>query len=810
MSGRAPLTTAQRAEIGRRAKAGERQCDIADDMGLPRTTVGWTYRKVRSALAMPSAEQEIASNAVRIREELVRRVEAGESNDTIAAALGRSRQAVYHLRAELGLGQLRCLRLTGAEEGEVERRLLLGESTRDIAAVLGCSQGAVSVRRRRIADRIPSDLLCECGKPQNHSSHCLMAPDKILRLRERLQAGCKVQHLAAEFGYSAQALRTHYARPIIDEMRTKGIQCGCGKRFAHNGQCIGTGSTPAVVAARDDLKAKVEPLLRQGMRRSDVAARLGVTLHRVGAIARPLVRAWAAEGVLCPCGQAIDHARVCSFRFNRSHCGPGGRANHVVYGELALSIEPDLRGRIRKMAIKGRSDTFIAECLSIDLAVATAVVADQEAVGVKMGACRCGLPRNHRAKCQVTRSPKTPHRQKGAGLKLTAEQRRRLMELYKAGTSAKQMVRVTGISTGVVGRLVRQWRDGRRVPLRLCPCGRPGRHPGSCSHRVLGGFDQRMLSRSEELMREGYQPREIARKLDVGTVTLLKRTRDLRETLHAEGVHCPCGLVLGHPFWCTATWDERGQPRGRQPIDPALAAAAARALVHGDLVQDVADRVGIPTVRVWEVRKAMSLDDRRRRSRIMRERLAMQGVAGGTAVMAEVQAAVPRSIDRMIRDDIVGELVIARMEGRVEAAELKKVVRSFVTKGLSQWSGQYQRSADASFSADNTKTLADTLGDDTTFGMMEQFTIGTDDERLGLPTFSGTTALSTADRMNLDALGLDAAVDDDAIRRRFGELARRYHPDQNGGDRRHEAELSRITVAYRELRKSLGIREGPS
>lgn len=811
MKGYSRLTPVQLAEIARRTRAGERQSVIADSMGLPRSTVGAAHRKFRTALGLPTAEQEIAAAAARLRAEVIRRVDAGETNDQIAKALGRTRSAVHKLRAELGLKQLRRICLTAAEEAEAKRRLMAGESTRDVAAALGCSQQTISVRRRRLLHRIPTDLMCECGKPQNHSSHCLMHPDKIVLLRQRLLEGHKVQHLAAEFGYSAQALRSHYAQPIIDELRAAGVTCGCGKRFAHNGQCVGTGSNPAVVAARDALKEKVEPLLREGLQRSEIAKRLGATRHRVDAVARRLVREWAADGILCGCGQPIDHPKVCAVRFNREHCGPGGRAGYVVYGTTALTISPDFRGRIRKMAIKGRSDAFIAQCLGIDDATVAAVVADQEAVGVQMSDCRCGLPRNHRAACRPpVRAPKSPRRRKGAGLKLTSEQRRRLMELYKSGTSAKQMVRVTGISIGVVGRLVRQWRDGRRVPLRPCPCGRPGRHPGSCAYRTLGGFDKRMLARSEELMREGHQPRAIARMLDVGVATLLKRTLNLRHALFAQGVRCGCGLILGHPFWCTATWDERGQPRGRQAIDPALAANVARALIAGDLVQDIAVAQGLPAVRVWDVRRELPIEDRKRRARVMRERLELKGDAAAADVLAEVQAAVPRGIDRMIRDDIVGELVLGRMSGRIEAAELKGVVRSFVNKGLSQWSGAYQKSADAVI-RDGDFTLADTLADTTTFASLDHFEIGgSPPQQPQLAAGAPRAELSVTDRINLRALGLSVDADQAAVRRAFGDLARRYHPDQNGGDRQHEAELRRITEAYRQLKQSLGIREGPS
>ncbi|WP_375289715.1 DnaJ domain-containing protein [Qipengyuania sp.] len=54
----------------------------------------------------------------------------------------------------------------------------------------------------------------------------------------------------------------------------------------------------------------------------------------------------------------------------------------------------------------------------------------------------------------------------------------------------------------------------------------------------------------------------------------------------------------------------------------------------------------------------------------------------------------------------------------------------------------------------------------------------------------------------LETMGLGTDTDRRRLRRRYTELVRRYHPDQNGGDRRHEALLNRVVEAYQLLRKS--------
>ena len=62
--------------------------------------------------------------------------------------------------------------------------------------------------------------------------------------------------------------------------------------------------------------------------------------------------------------------------------------------------------------------------------------------------------------------------------------------------------------------------------------------------------------------------------------------------------------------------------------------------------------------------------------------------------------------------------------------------------------------------------------------------------------------LSDVDRRSLRVMGLDTDVDRRALRQRYSELVRRYHPDRNGGDRSHEAKLQQVIEAYTALKKA--------
>ncbi|MGK6318066.1 J domain-containing protein [Sphingomonas sp. DT-204] len=58
------------------------------------------------------------------------------------------------------------------------------------------------------------------------------------------------------------------------------------------------------------------------------------------------------------------------------------------------------------------------------------------------------------------------------------------------------------------------------------------------------------------------------------------------------------------------------------------------------------------------------------------------------------------------------------------------------------------------------------------------------------------------DRAALRVLGLGVDADRKALRARYSELVRKFHPDRNGGDRTHEAALQKVVEAYQRLRKA--------
>lgn len=60
--------------------------------------------------------------------------------------------------------------------------------------------------------------------------------------------------------------------------------------------------------------------------------------------------------------------------------------------------------------------------------------------------------------------------------------------------------------------------------------------------------------------------------------------------------------------------------------------------------------------------------------------------------------------------------------------------------------------------------------------------------------------LSAGDRAALRVLGLGVDADRRALRQRYLDLVRRFHPDRNGGDRSHEKALQAVIEAYTALK----------
>ncbi len=64
--------------------------------------------------------------------------------------------------------------------------------------------------------------------------------------------------------------------------------------------------------------------------------------------------------------------------------------------------------------------------------------------------------------------------------------------------------------------------------------------------------------------------------------------------------------------------------------------------------------------------------------------------------------------------------------------------------------------------------------------------------------------ISQTDRDALQVMELNDQVNWEKIHLKFKELVKKYHPDKNHGNREFEEKLKKITLAYSQLKKTLG------
>ena len=66
------------------------------------------------------------------------------------------------------------------------------------------------------------------------------------------------------------------------------------------------------------------------------------------------------------------------------------------------------------------------------------------------------------------------------------------------------------------------------------------------------------------------------------------------------------------------------------------------------------------------------------------------------------------------------------------------------------------------------------------------------------------TKISQTDRDALEVMGLNDTTKWQEIQSKFKTLVKKYHPDKNQGNKKFEDKLKKITLAYSQLKKTLG------
>ncbi len=82
----------------------------------------------------------------------------------------------------------------------------------------------------------------------------------------------------------------------------------------------------------------------------------------------------------------------------------------------------------------------------------------------------------------------------------------------------------------------------------------------------------------------------------------------------------------------------------------------------------------------------------------------------------------------------------------------------------------------------------------------DAFNVFTSAGEAARPPRAAKPRIGRVQAMALEVLALEETADPVAVRTRYAELVKRFHPDSNGGDRTAEAQLNKVVRAYKTLK----------
>jgi DNA-binding CsgD family transcriptional regulator len=212
-------------------------------------------------------------------------------------------------------------------------------------------------------------------------------------------------------------------------------------------------------------------------------------------------------------------------------------------------------------------------------------------------------------------------------------------------------------------------------------------------HEQAADLERRILA--------GQPRREIQRETGRASMTVLRHARRLEAQLGAAMPPCRCGQKQGHAGSCVGV-------EGGNTAKPENMRNLIRRLVRaGGTRNGVARKLGVArrTVARYAAPAAGRMDE--------------------AAVLARVGRALPRAIGSSVRDEAMGEMMLAIMEGRLAPADIEARASSFINGSFRDWANKFgPRSLDEALGDDDERTGLDFLEDDTGIHMLDQITIG--------------------------------------------------------------------------------------
>ncbi|KHS43402.1 hypothetical protein [Novosphingobium subterraneum] len=193
-----------------------------------------------------------------------------------------------------------------------------------------------------------------------------------------------------------------------------------------------------------------------------------------------------------------------------------------------------------------------------------------------------------------------------------------------------------------------------------------------------------------------------------------KIDRDEARKMHSEGAS---DTDIARRFGVTQSGATRWrQKQGLQPniiappsLTPEHHRKARKMFREGATVEQVARALGCSTVTANKLRKPLRGDPRLRGHGITLQAEQRMARRDALAIVNELKAATRRINDGSIRDDTIGEMFLALMEGRLQRDQIKNEARRYSGRQVGLWQSPWApASIDEDLNAEGF-TLADLI-----------------------------------------------------------------------------------------------------
>ncbi|QCB42349.1 hypothetical protein E5673_08985 [Sphingomonas sp. PAMC26645] len=195
--------------------------------------VGTHHHNVRPIVAELDASKELPTHCPcgQLR---------GVGHRNLVCAVSTARKTGYPKRRASQLGWPKIK--------DIYRRIDAGQSNRSIALETGISLTAVNRHSKAwMKKRERPFPPCRCGRPARHPGGCIVNSPSLIGINKRQQ----IKDWVARGFSAAQMVRSSrkaasihtilkYATPLWEKMAVDGTFCGCGERRGHRGVCIAT------------------------------------------------------------------------------------------------------------------------------------------------------------------------------------------------------------------------------------------------------------------------------------------------------------------------------------------------------------------------------------------------------------------------------------------------------------------------------------------------------------------------------------------------------------------------------------------